>query len=86
MLLKRIALPALIKTALIIFGSFRAGVIWKNLYLALINSRNHFSRVKYLSSYMPVIRYFLCVHYSKRFAFNSWAIDHFLKITPLYLQ
>ena len=69
MLLTWIAHLALIKTALIMFGSFRAGVIWKNFYLALINSCNHFSRVKYLSSYMRVIRYFLCVHYSKRFAF-----------------
>ena len=55
MLLTQIAHLALIKTALIIFGSFRAGVIWKNLYLALINSRNHFSRVKYLSKTLTVV-------------------------------
>ena len=57
MLLTQIAHLALFKTALIIFGSFRAMVIWKILSFALIKCRTHFTRVKYLSSYLSVIRY-----------------------------
>ena len=52
MALTRIVLLALIKTAKIIFGSFRAGVICKILSFALIKSRTLFTRVKYLTSYI----------------------------------
>ena len=79
MLLTRIAHLALIKTALIVFGPFRAGVILKILLFALINSRTNFSHVKYLTSYIRVIRY---VGVNTRFFYKNIRVEigHFVRI------